>query len=334
MTPNRIRFGIIGVGRVTRDRFVPGLTSTDQAVLRAAASRDVRRAEALRPPRAYDSYSALLRDPDVDAVYVATHNGLHRDLVLDALRCGKHVLCEKPLARNAAECEEMVAAADAAGRLLMEAFMYRYHPQIARAQGLVREGAIGAVMVVEASFHVHLRRADDVRLRPEWGGGALLDLGCYCVNLSRLFLGDAPRAVRAWAALDPAHRVDTGFHGVLEYESGRHAALSCGFEGGPHQRAVLVGTEGVIELSDPFATWERRPRLTLRAGDADQVTDFDPANTFRLEIEDFCAAVRGEASPLLASNEGLLNARVLDRLAAAARGTLHKSPRRSRRPRQ
>lgn len=317
MSSRQVRFGIVGVGRITREQFAPALATTEHAVLQAAASRDVRRAEALGPHRAYDSYSALLRDSEVDAVYVATHNGLHKDVVLEALGCGKHVLCEKPLGCTAAECEEMVAAADTADRLLVEAFMYRHHPQIARAQELVREGAIGEVKAIEASFSAYLARGNDVRMYPEWGGGALLDLGCYCVNFSRLFLGDSPREVHAWADLDGVHGVDMSSHAVLEYASGTHAVLSCSFEGGPYQRAVLVGTEGAIDLSEPFVTWRRGPRLTIRVGETERVTEFEPVNTFQMEVEDLCTAILSGTPPLLKSNEGLLNAGILDRIAAA-----------------
>jgi predicted dehydrogenase len=317
MNPRQVRFGIVGVGRIARERFAPALVSTAHGVLQAAASRDIRRAEALAPLRAYDSYSALLRDPDVDAVYVATHNGLHKELAIEALQCGKHVLCEKPLGRTADECEVMTATAAATQRLLVEAFMYRHHPQIQRAQELLHEGIIGELTEVKASFHFHLTPVHEVRLHPEWGGGSLLDVGCYCVNFARLFLGDAPRVVHAWATLDPVHGVDTSVRAVLEYASGGHADLSCGFEGGLYQRAVLIGTEGVLELSEPFVTWARRPRLTVKAGATEQVTEFDPVNTFRMEIEDLCRAILEGTPPLLKANEGLLNARILDRIAAA-----------------
>ena len=318
MSPRQVRFGIVGVGRITREQFAPALRATQHAVLQAAASRDLRRAQALGPHRAYDSYSALLRDPEVDAVYVATHNGLHKELVLEALGRGKHVLCEKPLGCTAKECEEMVATADAADRLLVEAFMYRHHPQIARAQELVQEGAIGEVRSVETSFSAYLARGTDVRMHPEWGGGALLDLGCYCVDFARLFLGDSPREVHAWADIDGVHGVDLSSHAVLEYGSGTHAALSCSFEGGLYQRAVLIGTGGAIDLSEPFVTWKRRPRLTVKVGETEHVTEFDPVNTFRMEIEDLCSAIVAGTRPLLAPNEGLRNARILDRIAAAA----------------
>lgn len=320
MNSRPVRFGIVGVGRVTRKRFLPALLSTEHAMLKAAASRDISRAKALGPQRAYDSYSTLLRDPEVDAVYIATHNGLHRSLVIEALQHGKHVLCEKPLGCSADECNEMLATAAATQRLLMEAFMYRYHPQIGRAQALVREGVIGELRVVEASFRFLLTQADDPRLRRDWGGGALLDVGCYCVNFARLFLGDVPRDVHAWATIHSVHGIDTSVHTVLVYESGKHATLSCGFESGLYQRAVLIGTEGVLELSEPFVTWARPPRLTVHADERERVIAFDPVNTFRMEIDDFCTAIRSNTTPLLEADEALLNARVLDRIAAAAVG--------------
>ncbi len=318
MNSRRVRFGIVGVGRITREQFVPALLSTEQAVLEAAASRDRHRAESLNPRRAYDSYSDLLRDPDIDAVYVATHNGLHKELVIEALENGKHVLCEKPLGCSAGECEEMVAAANVTGNHLVEAFMYRHHPQIAKALELLHQGAIGELVTVEATFNIHLMQSDDVRLHAEWGGGSLLDVGCYCVNFARLLLGDSPLDVRAWAKMHRERGVDMALHAVLEYDSGRHAALSCGFDGGLYQGAVLIGTDGALGVSEPFVTWMRRPRLTLQVGDTEQVTEFDPVNTFRLEIDDLCKAVLTGASPRLTKDEGLKNARLMDRLMAAA----------------
>jgi len=319
MNTHPVRFGIIGAGRIARRRFAPALRSVDDAVLQAAASRELQRAQDLGPRTAYDSYSDLLRDPEVDAVYIATHNGLHRNLVLEALERGKHVLCEKPLGRNAHECGEMAAAAEASGRHLVEAFMYRYHPQIAKAQELVREGVIGDVTAVEASFSFHLTDENDVRLNPDWAGGALFDLGCYCVNFSRLFLGDTPEHVQAWAKMHPQHAVDLAFHATLQYSSGTHAALACSFEGGMYQRATLIGTEGVIDLNNPWASPLRETHFTVMTGEAVHVTTLEPIDVFRQEIEDLCRAIRDGTAPLLPPTEGLLNARIIDRLLRAAR---------------
>ena len=239
MTSRSIRFGLIGAGRIARNRIAPGIHAAKRATLHAAASRELARAESMKPARAYDSYAALIADPEIDAVYVATHNGLHRELSIAALRAGKHVICEKPLAMNARDCEEMARAAESSGRLLAEAFMYRHHPQIARALEIVKSGAIGDVMAVEASFRFPLANVDDVRMYAAWGGGSLLDVGCYCVSASRLFLGDSPVGMTAMAAIHPVKRVDTSVQGVLDYGAGKYAIISCGFDSGLHQKVVV-----------------------------------------------------------------------------------------------
>lgn len=314
-----VRLGIVGVGRIVRNRFAPALARTHAATLQAAASRDRSRAEALEPRRAYSSYAALLEDPDVEAVYIATHNGLHRDLAVAAFAEGKHVLCEKPLGRSAAECEEMAVAARTAGCLLMEAFMYRHHPQIAEVARVVGSGAIGDLTRVEATFHIPPPDRSDVRMHRAWAGGSLFDVGCYCVHLARTFLGDDPHEVRAQATFDPECDIDMALEGELAYPSGTRASLACSFTGGFEQRALLIGTAGTLELREPFVTWERPPVLTVRTEHDERVTTFDPVDTFRLEIENFSAAIRGTAAPLLPAEDGLKNARIIDRLLAAAR---------------
>src|SRR5574341_184124 len=319
MPQSKVRFGVLGAGRIARNQIGPAIQSAKHATLHAAASRDQARAESLGPMRAYGSYDELIRDPEVDAVFITTHNGLHRDLSLATLEEGKHVLCEKPLAINARECEEIVAAAQSTGRHLVEAFMYRYHPQIDKAQELVRAGAIGDLMVVEASFRFYLTRPEDVRLHAEWGGGALLDVGCYCVNLSRLFLGDEPNQVRALGSVHQTHQVDLSVQGVLGYGSGRFAVISCGLESGLHQQVTLIGTGGAIYLDRPFISWTGTPRLTVQAGDNEEVLPFEPVNTYEREVEDLAVAILDGALPKLKPNEGLLNARILDRLAQEVR---------------
>jgi xylose dehydrogenase (NAD/NADP) len=261
----------------------------------------------------------LLHDPDVDAVYVATHNGLHKQLSIAAMRAGKHVLCEKPLAMNARECEEMLRVAESTGRHLAEAFMYRHHPQIPRTQELVRSGAIGEVMAVEASFRFPLLNADDVRMNAEWGGGSLLDVGCYCVSASRLFLGDSPAGMKALASYHPERKVDTSLQAVLDYGSGRYAIISCGFDSGVHQKLVLSGTAGTIELNQPFKSWTGHPRIALRTKDREEVIEFDAVNTYAIEVDDLATAILDGSAPLVGAADALLNMRVSDRLAEAAR---------------
>ncbi|MFI5233821.1 MAG: Gfo/Idh/MocA family protein [Gemmatimonadales bacterium] len=311
-----LKFGLIGAGRIARNRIAPGIHAAEHATLHAAASRELSRAESMGPERAYDSYDALLHDPDVDAVYVATHNGLHKELSIAGLRAGKHVICEKPLAINARDCEEMLRVAESSGRLLAEAFMYRHHPQIARVRELVKSGVIGQVMVVEASFRFPLSNPDDVRMNAEWGGGSLLDVGCYCVSASRLFLGDSPAGMTALATYHPVKKVDTNVQGVLDYGSGRYAIISCGFDSGVHQKVVLCGTAGTIELNQPFKSWTGRPLVTVRAGEREEVIAFDAANTFQLEVDDLAVAITNGGTPLVDAGDALRNMEILDRLAA------------------
>ena len=318
MPDSKIRFGVIGAGRIATNQIAPAIKGAQHAVLQAAASRDVARAASLGPTRAYGSFADLIAAPDVDAVAITTHNGVHKALVIDAVRHGKHVLCEKPLAVSARDCEEMVAAAEAADRHLVEAFMYRYHPQIDRALELVRGGAIGELRVVEASFRFHLTRADDVRWHPEWGGGALLDVGCYCVDVTRLFLGGAPQTVQAIGSRDPTHGVYRSVQAVLRYDADRFAVISCGFDAGPLQRVALLGTGGTLHIHQPFSSWRGEPRLVVETKDREGAFSFDPVNTYEAEVDDLAVAILRGTAPKFSAGDAFVNARMLDRLAEAA----------------
>ena len=310
----KVRFGLIGAGRIATKAVAPAFRKATNAELYAVASRDIRRAEALTPVRAYGSYSDLIRDPDVEAVYIATHNGLHHSLTIEAARHGKHVLCEKPLANNESECGEMLRASEDAGCLLAEAFMYRHHPQIAKAKELVVAGRIGELQVVEASFRFNLTRQDDVRLDPAKGGGALLDVGCYCVNASRFFFGGEPVAVAALGHFHPTHGVDLSVQGALDFDDGRYAVISCGFDGGLHQRVSLIGTAGVLTLNVAFNTRAAPAAITVQSEEESETIAFPPVDAFQLEIENFASAIPGKSQPLLPPEDSVHNARVLDRI--------------------
>src|SRR5688500_11487316 len=211
MPDGLLRWGIVSTARIARERFVPGVRAASEGEVVAIASRDAGRAQAvateLRIPRAYATYEALLADPEVDAVYIGLPNGLHAEWTVRAAEAGKHVLCEKPAARRAADAQRMVEACGRAGVVLMEAFMYRLHPQHARVLELVRQGAIGDPVFVRASFcfamSAERRAAGDVRLQAGLEGGALMDVGCYALNAARYIFGAEPLAVSAQQRLDP-----------------------------------------------------------------------------------------------------------------------------------
>lgn len=315
-----VRFGVVGAGRIVSGRFIPALHACADATLQVVATREPARARTLGAERVTTRYDDVFEDPSIDAVYIGTHNGLHHEHALAALRHGKHVLCEKPLGRNAAECREVFEAAQNAGVLLIEAFMYRSHPQIALLRQLLAQGAIGSVRSVEASFSFLLTKNDDVRLVPEWGGGALLDVGCYCVNFSRMILGDSPRRVCAVAGFDPHFGVDTSLSALLDYGDGRHALLACGFDGGLRNRALINGTEGVLELPDAFLTFpDKGTRVLLHRNGATETHEIQAADSFSLMLASFVAAARGLAETHLAPDEGWKNARIMDALLHSAR---------------
>jgi len=313
-----VQFGIIGAGRIARNAIAPAIAGAHNAELAAAASRDVERARAMSPRRAYASYDALLDDADIEAVFIATHNGLHRDLAIAALARGKHVLCEKPLACDARQCAEMVAAARQHKRLLAEAFMYRHHACMADARRLIAEGTIGELRTVEATFSFLLEKPDDVRWNAAWGGGSLLDVGCYCVNACRFFFDALPAAVTAMGRFHPEHGVDVALHGVLQFSDSRFGVISCGFDGGRRNKMIACGTHGTLTLPVGFGVNQLPVSLLFDVRGERREIQYEPADVYRAQIEQFACAVRG-ATPLLPAEDGWRNALVMDALLESAR---------------
>lgn len=261
----------------------------------AIASRDGERAGKMAAPYpdlgVLQSYEALIADPRVDAVYIPLVNSLHKQWTLRALDAGKHVLCEKPLAMNAAEAEEMADAAGSSGRLLMEAFMYRFQPRVATLVAGVREP-----LYVQASFGFGLNDAANYRVRPELGGGALLDVGCYVVSVARWILGE-PSHVLARSRMTGG--VDMTTSALLQFEGGATAALFASFESPEEQELAVVTREKVQRLERPF-------------------TSRDDADPYQLMVESFADSVIDGAPAAISLNESIANMRVLDRIREAA----------------
>jgi predicted dehydrogenase len=323
-------WGILGTGRIAR-RFVEALAGSTSERAVAVASRDTARAAAfareLGVPRGYGSYEALLADPEVALVYVALPPSLHAEWCVAAARAGKHVLCEKPLATSSAEAEAMFGAARDNGVWLMEGFMYRFHPQTRAVERLLAEGALGAVRLVCVSFGINV--GDDptnIRLSAELGGGALGDVGCYCVSMARMAVGERPARVSATARLAPSE-VDEFLAGTLEYPSGAVAQISCGLRLSRHQRTQIVGDGGSIELDESFSIpADRALSIRLLRGGARPVEErieVPAADHFQLEAEGFAALVaaghNAHDMPEMPLEESLDNALTMDALRASAR---------------
>jgi xylose dehydrogenase (NAD/NADP) len=313
-----VSFGLLSTAAINR-KLLAGARRSELVDVVAVASRDPDRAEAFAREhgiaRAHGSYEALLGDPDVECVYVSVPNALHHVWTLRALRAGKHVLCEKPYSRRPDEVEEAFAVAEREGRLLSEAFMYRYNPQIETLAALVRDGAVGKLRIICAAFSHPCDRPGDVRLDAELDGGSLMDVGCYCVSAARLLAGE-PVGAAAHQVIGETG-VDVRFTGSLEFGGGALAHFDCGFGVPDRSMLEVVGTEGAIAVSDPWHCLAPGLELRPRGGEPRQVP-VARENSYRLELEHLARRVRGEPASLLGRDDALGQARTIAALYAAA----------------
>jgi xylose dehydrogenase (NAD/NADP) len=312
-----VRYGFLTTAHIN-DALLEGIRLTPLADVVAVASRDRGRAGAYASergiPRAHGGYEALLADPGVDVVYVALPNALHVEWAIRALEAGKHVLCEKPLSRDPREVARAFGAADRAGRLLMEGFMYRHQPQVKRLKELVETGAIGELRLVRAQFSFTLTRTDDVRWLRDLGGGSVLDVGCYCVNLLRHVAGE-PEVVFGAHVLGESG-VDVRFAGTMRFPGGALGHFDCGLDLPLRHEAEIVGSEGTLMLAPAFSV--DQGVLELRRGEAVERVDVPPTHRYALEVENFSRAVLGDEPPLLDAAESIAQARALDALLRSA----------------
>jgi predicted dehydrogenase len=286
----------------------------------AVASRSHETAERYarehRIARALGSYDALLADPEVEVVYISLPNSLHLEWTVRALEAGKHVLCEKPLGRRVAEVEAAFDVAERQGRLLMEAFMYRHSPQTRRLTELVASGAVGRVRLIRSAFGFLTRDTGNVRMTTALDGGALMDVGCYCVNATRL-IGGEPERVSAEQTLG-GDGVDVTFAATMRLPNDVLASFDAGLALDPRDELEVVGEDGSLFLDDPWHC--RKPVIELRHGDAVERIKTPVVNSYKLEVENMAAAIRGEGELLLGREDAVGQARAIEALYAAARG--------------
>ena len=311
-------WGIVSTADINR-KLIPGAKASPEVDLIAVASRDQGRAEAYAREwgieRAYGSYEDLLADGDVEAVYISLPNNMHCEWSIRALEAGKHVHCEKPLSRHPEEVEAAFDAADRAGRLLMEAFMYRHNPQTARVRQLLDEGAIGELRLVRSTFSFGLYDTDNIRLRTDVDGGSLMDVGCYCVNSSRFVAGAEPVSAYGQAWIGETG-TDWVFTGVLRFPGDVLAHFDCGTALTERDELEVVGSEASLFLDDPFHA--RKPGIELRRDGSVVRIELEVEDSYRLELENLGAAIRGEGEPRLARQDAVAQARVLEALHRSA----------------
>jgi D-xylose 1-dehydrogenase (NADP+, D-xylono-1,5-lactone-forming) len=316
-----VKWGLLSTALIN-EAILAGAAETSDVDVIAVASRDEERARSYADEhgleRSYGSYEGLLADPDVEAVYVSLPNSLHVEWTLKALESGKHVLVEKPFSKHPDQVEEAFNRADAAGLVLSEGFMWRHHPQTRRLVELIDEGVAGRIRVVRTTFAFDLateRGTGDTRFDPALDGGALMDVGCYCISGLRLVAGEPVRA-RGEQVVGPSG-VDVVFAAAPAFADGILGHFDCGFVVPRRAGLEVVGEEATIVVPDPFT-----PRTlgidVLRPGSEPERIPIEPANSYRLELENVNAAIRGEAPLLLGREDALGQARTIDQLYRSA----------------
>jgi predicted dehydrogenase len=328
----QLGWGILGTGNIAR-QFAGGMASAQRGSLIAVASRSADSAQSFASKfnisSGYGSYDAMLRDPNVQAVYLSLPNSMHHEWTIKCLRAGKHVLCEKPFARDASESEEMFDVAQREGRVLMEAFMYRSHPQTLGVLDAIRRGEIGDVKLMKLSFCYRTNKIDDnVRFSHELAGGALMDVGCYCINLARAVAGVEPSAVQAHAVMHESG-VDEQVTATMQFPNDILATMSCGMRVQADNASQICGTEGFIEIPWPWKPPAGKAGFTIARSipprqDQPKTAASPPPrqwfsteadrDLYAMEADDFAEAVLDGKPPRISRDDTLGNMRVLDQM--------------------
>ncbi|MBN2389149.1 MAG: Gfo/Idh/MocA family oxidoreductase [Anaerolineae bacterium] len=318
MANQPVRWGVLGCAMIAINRVIPGMQTANLTTLTAVASRSLEKAQDVAArfavPKAYGTYEELLADPDIEAVYIPLPNGLHAEWSIKALRAGKHVLCEKPLAMDAAEARAFQAVRDEMGLYCLEAFAYRFNPTVAKAFEIAQSGVLGELrfMHTVSTFLMDTLDPANVRLRADIGGGALYDMGCYAVNAQRMLAGREPRT--AWATMAWSERFDVDMAGtaMLDFGEGLLGTVQWGFNapyGGPFS---VVGEKGRLTGTYGWHAPAGEPAMLLIVGSETQPVYVEHANDYTGEVQDLSEAVRGLHEPLYAWEPLDANMRVID----------------------
>jgi predicted dehydrogenase len=323
----KVRWGVLGVARIATQKVIPAMQRGEWSEVSAIASRDLTKAQAsaagLGIPRAYGSYEALLEDPDIEAIYNPLPNHLHVPWTIRAAEAGKHVLCEKPIARDADEAAPLIAVRDRTGVHIQEAFMIRTHPQWLRALGIARSGRLGEIRSISGFFSYFNRDPANVRNVPAFGGGALLDIGCYLINTARFVFSREPRRVAGTIERDPEFGVDALTSLVLDFAPG-HAIGTCGTQLVGYQRVEVFGDRGRLAIEIPFNAPPDRPCRFLVDDGSDlfgagrEEFTIDTCDQYTIQGDRFSQAVRGIAPLAYPLEDTMANMRVIDAVFRAA----------------
>src|SRR6266566_3834691 len=323
--PAPVRWGVLGVADIGIRLVIPAILSSPDEQLVAIASRNPERAKErlahIPDLRIYGDYERLLNDPEIEAVYIPLPNSLHAEWTIRALEAGKHVLCEKPLAVTAKQGTSMAEAARANDRLLMEAFMYRFHPQTIWALEQVNEGRIGTVKLVRSSFSFNVMlppRLQEIRLQAALAGGSLMDVGCYPVNFCRAVYGHPPVAVAARVYVPEDGEVERSTNAVLDFDNGGFGLIDSSFELPTRQVAEIIGETGTITIPVPWTPGNVHTEVIVALEGQTIHQRVSAVDQYRLEVEHFGACVRSGAQPSLSLEESIENLATIEAIYQSA----------------
>lgn len=324
----KVRWGVVGAAKIAMQKVIPAMQRGAHCEIAAIASRDLAKAQdtarKLNIPKAYGSYEEVLRDPDIDAIYNPLPNHLHVPVTAQAAEAGKHVLCEKPLGLNAEDARKLIEVRQRTGVKIGEAFMVKTHPQWVRAREIVRSGELGPLRAVMGAFSYFNNDPANVRSVPEWGGGGLLDIGCYTILSARMLFGEEPRRVCGLLERDPELGVDRLTSALLDFPSGQ-AVFTVSTQLVPYQRVQAMGTKGRVEIEIPFNAPPDRPtRIFIDVGGAldgstVRTEEFAVCDQYTIQGDLFSRAILDDGEVAMPIEESIRNMAVIDAVFESAR---------------
>lgn len=328
---DKVAWGVLSTAKIGLQKVIPAMQKGRHSRIVAIASRDMAKARdaatRLRVPKAYGCYEALLADPDVGAVYIPLPNHLHVEWSIKALEAGKHVLCEKPIGLDAEQARQLQAAADRHPHLkVMEAFMYRFHPQWIETRKLLRDGGLGDLRTIQTAFSYYNVDPANVRNKADMGGGTMLDIGCYCISLSRFLFGDEPRRVLGVVEYDPKFKTDRLASGILEFNAGT-STFTCSTQLSAFQRVNVIGTTGRVEIEIPFNAPPKKRCTIWHQGESGlRRIRLAKSNQYTIQGDLFSLAVLNDTDVPTPLDDAVANMRVIDAVFESGRTGTWQTP--------
>lgn len=318
----KLRWGVLSTADIAEQRLIPAMQASAYCELLGVASRSAEKARAfadkLAIPLAFDSYEALLASDKIDAVYNPLPNHLHVPFTIKAIEAGKHVLCEKPIALNSVQAQELLeVCAEHPQIKVMEAFMYRFHPQWQHVLSLIGEGALGTVRSIDSNFTFFNQDPDNVRNQTGVGGGALMDVGCYCISVARSVYGRQPRRVLALSTVDAQFGIDHSTKGLLDFGDGI-ASFFCSMQSTPSQAVNIIGEKASLSLTTPFYRQDTPTSIQIQDADGSNTLVFEHCDHYQAQVDAFSQAVIKDQPVPTPLRDALENMQVIDALARSA----------------